>query len=237
MPPARTSKSAGTRPASSPAPSSTPRSPPWFWATATSISYDQLVAAHHRRQSRQVAPLHRLDAAAAERGAARLRHLRRDPSARRLSQALRRSRQARAQRLDARGDEGPHLARHLSVRARARLGTPEDTGAQAQGARRADRGRGLARARGAGARRAARPRAQGRRRSATSRFRRRRRSSGSETCGRCPGASSARDGARRSSPRSSAGLRAIRRRCRGSTGRSPRSTARPPWSCSRCCCA
>ena len=45
--------------------------------------------AHHRRQSRQVAPLHRLDAAAALAGAADLCGLRRDPSARRLSQARR----------------------------------------------------------------------------------------------------------------------------------------------------
>ncbi len=136
-----------------------------------------------------------------------------------------------------RGDEGAHLARHLSVRARARLGAAEDARAQAQGARGADRGRGLARARGAGARRAARPRAQGRRH-------RRHRDSGADddraarrACARCPRASSGRNGARRSSPRSSAGLRAIRRRCRGSTVRSPRSTARPPSSCSRCCCA
>ena len=42
-------------------------------------------AAHHRRHARQVAPLHRLDAPAAVRRAAVLRHLRRDASARRLS--------------------------------------------------------------------------------------------------------------------------------------------------------
>ena len=43
-----------------------------------------------------------------------------------------------------------HLARHLSLRARTRLGAPEDARAQAQGACRSDRGRGLARARGSG---------------------------------------------------------------------------------------
>ena len=34
-----------------------------------------------------------------------------------------------------------------------------------------------------------------------------------------------------------AGWRAIRRRCRGSSGPSRPRTARPPSSCSRCCCA
>ena len=42
-------------------------------------------AADHRRHARQVAPLHRLDAAAADRGATRIRGLRRDAPARRLS--------------------------------------------------------------------------------------------------------------------------------------------------------
>ena len=50
-------------------------------------------------------------------------------------------------------------------------------------------------------------------------------------------ASSARNGARPSSRRSSAGSRATPRPCRGSTAPSRRSTARPPSSCSRCCCA
>ena len=60
-----------------------------------------------------------------------------------------------------------------------RLGAAEDPRAQAEGARRADRGRGLARARGADPRRAALARAQGRRASATSPRRRRPRSSSS----------------------------------------------------------
>ena len=192
---------------------------------------------HHRRQPRQVAPLHRLDAAAPERGAARLRDFRRHPPARRLPQALRRSRPARPQRLDARGDEGADLARDLSLRARARLGAPENAGAQAQGARRADRGRRLARARSAGARRAARSRAQGRRH-------RRHRGAGADD-DRAPRepalaaqrASNGRNGEKRSSRPSSAAWRAIPRRCRGSNARSPRSTDRPRWSCSRCCCA
>ena len=145
--------------------------------------------------------------------------------------------EARPRRLDARRDARADLARHLSHGARARLGAAEDPRAQAQGAGGADRGRGLARARGADPRRAAQPRAQGRRH-------RRHRDPGADhdraarrRCARCPRGSSARNGARRSSRRSSAGSRAIRRRCRGSSARRPPSTARPPSSCSRCCCA
>ena len=92
----------------------------------------------------------------------------------------------------------------------------EGAGAQAERARGADRGRRLARARSAGARRAALPRAQGR-------PDRRHRRAGSdhdraarEHCARCRRASSARNGAKRSSRRSSAGWRATPRRCRGS---------------------
>ena len=55
------------------------------------------------------------------------------------------------------------FARHLPHGAGERLAAAEDARAQAQGAGRADRGRGLARARGAVARRAALARAQGRR--------------------------------------------------------------------------
>ena len=118
--------------------------------------------AHHRRQPRQVASLYRLDTATAERSAARLCSLRCDPSVQGLFNAVRRARKAEARRLDARGDEGAHLSRYLSLRARACLGAPEDAGAQGQGARGADRGGGLARAGGAGARRPARKSAQGR---------------------------------------------------------------------------
>ena len=168
---------------------------------------------------------------------ARLRDLRRHPSARRLSRAGRRPRPARPRRLDGRRDGGAHLARHLPRRARARLAAAEDPGAQAEGARRADRGRGLARARGADPRRAALARAQGR-------HHRRHRHAGADhdraarrACARCPRASSARNGAKASSRRSSAGSRAIPRRCRGSSARSRRRTAARPSNCSRCCCA
>ena len=52
-----------------------------------SISYDQLVQRITGDTPRQVQPLHRLDAPSADAGAGHLRSLRRDPSARRLSQA------------------------------------------------------------------------------------------------------------------------------------------------------
>ena len=84
-PPARTSKSAGTRPASSRTRSSTPRWPPWCSATAMpspTTSVQRITG-----DSPTNRPLHRLDPAAAQRGAARLRDLRRHPSARRLSHA------------------------------------------------------------------------------------------------------------------------------------------------------
>ena len=89
--------------------------------------------------------------------------VRRHASARRLSEACRRSREARAHQLGRGGDGGAHLARDLPRRSGARLGAAQDPRAQAEGARRADGGRRLARARGADARRAARARAQGRR--------------------------------------------------------------------------
>ena len=59
-------------------------------------------------------------------------------------------------------DGGPDLAQDLRLPPRARLGAAEDAGAQAEGPRRADGGRGLARAGSAEPRRAARPRAEGR---------------------------------------------------------------------------
>ena len=119
-------------------------------------------AAHHRRRAGQIAPLHRLDPPSAQGRAARICACRCDPSARRLSQAFRRPRQARPHGMDARGDEDPLLARNLSDGARARLGAPQHAGAQAEGAGHPYGGRRLARARGADARRAARARAQGR---------------------------------------------------------------------------
>ena len=70
--------------------------------------------------------------------------------------ARRRSRQARPHRLGGGRDGSPDLARHLPHGAGARLAAAQDARAQAEGARGADGGRGLARARGADARRAAR---------------------------------------------------------------------------------
>ena len=156
-------------------------------------------AAHHRRHARQVASLHRLDAPAALRRAARLRDFRRHPPARRLSGAGRRSRPPRPRRLGAGGNGRADLRRHLPHGSGERLAAAEDTRAQAQGARRADRGRRLARARGAACA-TCRARACSRTKSsATSPCRRRPRSRSSGTCARCPRASSARAGARRSS--------------------------------------
>ena len=117
-------------------------------------------AAHHRRCARQVAPLHRLDAAAPVGRAARLRDFRRHAPARRLSGALGRPRTARPRRLGRGRNERAHLAGHLPDGAGKRLAAAEDARAQAEGTRRADRSRRLARARGTGARRAARARAQ-----------------------------------------------------------------------------
>ena len=81
-------------------------------------------AAHHRRHARQVAPLHRLDAPAADRGAAQIRGLRRDASARRLS---RRSSadiaKRKRDRMGRRGDEDPHLARDLPAWSRRTPGS------------------------------------------------------------------------------------------------------------------
>ena len=237
MPRGRISRSAGTKPASFRDPLSIPRSPPWCSATGTSISYDQLVAAHHRRQPRQIVPLHRLDTASAQRRAARLCDLRRHPFARCVPQAFRRSRCARPHRLDARGDEGPDLSGYLSIRAGACLGAHEDAGAQAEGARHPDGGRGLARTRGAGTQRPARPRAQGR-------CHRRHRSAGADN-----------DRAAGKPAFAAAGLRALEMGRGHHRGRAARtgagsqdaasarpsetrlSTARPRSSSSRCCCA
>ena len=194
-------------------------------------------AAHHRRRARQIAPLHRLDAAAAVRCAALLCHVRRDAFARRLSRAGRRPRAARPRRLGAGRDAGADVGRHLPHGSGECLAAAEDPRAQAEGARRADRGRGLARARGAGARRAALAGAQGRRD-------RRHRRAGADhdrearkICVRCPRASNARAGAKRSSRPWRAGWRATRKHCRICCACSRPPTA-PRWSsCSRCCCA
>ena len=92
-------------------------------------------AAHHRRPARQVAPLHRLDAAAALRRAGFLRALRRHAFARRLPQARRRSGQARAHQLGRGGDGRAHLARNLSHGPGPGLGAAQEPRAQAEGAR------------------------------------------------------------------------------------------------------
>ena len=126
----------------------------------------------------------------------------------------------------------------LSLRAGARLGATEDARAQAQGAGRADRGRRLARARGAGARRAALARAQGRRDRRHRRAGARPRSSGSRGLRSLP----------KGFERSKWGEAIVEAVQRGLRARSQdpaaarasaaaRSTARPPWNCSRCCCA
>ena len=117
-----------------------------------------------------------------------------------------------------RRDGGPDLARHLPRRSGARLDAAQDPRAQAQGARGADRGRGLARARGADPRRAALARAQGRRH-------RRHRRAGADhgRAARAPalaaeGLRALAAGARASSRRSSAGLaRDPQDACRGSS--------------------
>ncbi len=122
-PPARTSKSSGTWPRRSRIRSSTPRSPPWCSATATSISYDQLVQRitgdmldkSHRFTDWTRRPL--------SRRAARLRGVRRHASARRLPQARRRSRQARPRRLGRGRDGRADLARDLPHGARSAPGS------------------------------------------------------------------------------------------------------------------
>ena len=109
-------------------------------------------------------------------------------------------------------------------------------GAQADRACRPARGGGLARARGAGARRAARPRHQGRRhlrdRRAAADDRRRR----SASCAPSRAASSARARPKTSSPRCARPwpFRATSCRAFPSTGRRPTATA-PRSTCSRCC--
>ena len=145
--------------------------------------------------------------------------------------------QARPRRLAARRDARADLARDLPHGAPARLGAAEDAGAQAEGTRGDDRGRRLARARGADPRRAAQPRAQGRRH-------RRHRDPGADHH-RAPrrtalaaeglralemGRGDHRGGERRAGARPEDAAAARARPSR------PR-TARPPSNCSRCCCA
>src|SRR3984957_1037403 len=90
-------------------------------------------AAHHRRQPRQIAPIHRLDAPAIVRGATHLRHFRRHPSARRLPRAGRRSRPPRPRRLGRGRDASADLARDLPHGSAKRLAAAQDPRAQTQG--------------------------------------------------------------------------------------------------------
>ena len=190
------------------------RSPPWCSATAIpspTTSWCQRITGDTLDKSHRFTDWTRRPLVGC---AAALRRFRRDASARRLSGAGRRSRAPRPRRLGRGRDGGADLARHLPHGSGQRLAAAEDARAQAEGACRADRRRRLARARGADARRAARARPQGRS------HRRHRRAgadharASSSGCARCPRVSSARAGARPSSPRSSAGWRAIRRPCR-----------------------
>ena len=128
-----------------------------------SISYDQLVHRLTGARHRQVVALHRLEPAAAVRAADRIRARRRHPPPRRLSGARGAARRAEPDRVGARGDGGADLAGDLPHRAGGGLEAPQAPRPQADRARRPAGGRRLARARGAGARRAARPGPQGRR--------------------------------------------------------------------------
>ena len=194
-------------------------------------------AAHHRRRARQIPPLHRLDPAPLVGCAARLRDLRRDASARRLSASGRRSQAARPRRLGAGGNGSPDLARDLPHGAGEFLAAPEDPGAQAQGACRADRGGGLARTRSAGARRAALARAQGRsdrrhRRAGADQHREARQSAlvAERVRALALGRGYRCRGDRADWP-------ATPRACRYRHAHSPLRTAPRSSSCSRCCCA
>ena len=197
--------------------SSTPRSRPWCWATATRSPTTSWCSASPatRSTSRTASPTGRrrpLSPAQLTYAISDVTHLR-DVYLALLADLGRRG------RADWMDDEMEVLTSPDTYRAEPeqRLDAAQDPRAQAEGARGADRGRGLARARGADARRAALARAQGRRH-------RRHRGAGADhggaarrRCARCPRASSARNGAKASSRRSSAGSRATRRRCRRST--------------------
>ena len=117
------------------------------------------------RQARQCAAgqagaLHRLGAPAALGAATRLRAVGRDPSARHLSEAARQGGEDRAPRLDRRRDGAADRSRHLRVQSGECVEAAEDALGEAALPRRAERGRGVARARGAEPRRAAQPRAE-----------------------------------------------------------------------------
>ena len=130
-PPARTSRSAGTRPRSSRRRCSTPRSPRWCWATANSISYDQLVQRITGdtldKSSRFTDWTRRpLTEAQLTTRSSDVTHLR-DVYMKLSADLEKRGRAEWLRRRDARAD----LARHLPDGARARLGAAQDARAQA----------------------------------------------------------------------------------------------------------
>ncbi len=127
------------------------------------VSYSELAQSICHVGNRQVVAVHRLGAPPAGRGADRLCDRRRDPSARDLQSPVEAGRGRRAPILARRRDEDAELAFDLRAASRARLGALQEQGAQAARSRGADGARGLARERGAGARRAPRACAQGRR--------------------------------------------------------------------------
>ena len=215
--------------------SSIPRSPPWCSAMAIPF-LRPAGAAHYRRHARQVEPLHRLDAAPADRRPGRLCALRRHPSARRLSQL--------ADDLEKRG-------RTDWVEAEMRVLTSPET-------YRADPERAWERLKA----RVRKPKDLGvlmevaawREREAQTRDVPRSRVLKDDVvgeiaiqapttveklaiCARCPRVSSVRAGDPISSRRSSAGWNAIPRRCPSWSDSVRRPTARPSSNCSRCCCA
>ena len=217
--------------------SSTPRSPPWCWATANSISYDQLVqriTGDTLDKSNRFTDWTRrpLSPAQVTYAVSDVTHLRD------VYLALVADLEPRG-RTDWMDDEMEILTSPDTYRAEpeTRLDAAQDPGAQAQGARRADRGRGLARARGADPRRAALARAQGR-------HHRRHRHAGADharaarpRCARCPkGFERSKwgegilDAVKRGLARDPKTLPRIERPKR-------RRTAAPPSNCSRCCCA
>ena len=114
------------------------------------------------RLDRQDPAFHRLGAATADPQDVRLRDLGRHPSARRLREDRRPARAGRARELAGRGDEDAHRSGNLSPGTVGRLAPAQDTPQEAPPAGRAARGRGVARNRGAAARRSPKPRAAGR---------------------------------------------------------------------------
>src|SRR5437763_1939881 len=133
------------------------------FGTRRSLLPSRPTPGHHRPPARQDPSFHRLVAAAAEQGTGALCGFRRHPPARRVRSARCRPQEARPQRLGERGDGSADLAEDLRLSSRTGLGTVEDAGAQAEGARGADGSRRVARAGSARPRRSAWPRPEGRR--------------------------------------------------------------------------